>query len=239
MRIVCVSDTHLMHERGPLEVPDGDLLIHAGDALAGGSLSELVVFCGWLAKLPHRRKVFVPGNHDWPFEQDLAAAKARLPEGVICLVDEEAVVDGLRIYGSPWQPEFMDWAFNLPRGHRLREKWNRVPNGVDILVTHGPPLRILDLNYASEHVGCGDLHDVVTGRVRPRLHVFGHIHGGHGTFAVGPTLFVNASICDEAYRPDFGPVVLDLEPDGIRVVDAGLRRKDSPRPLTRSTRPLW
>lgn len=212
IRVVCISDTHLQHCKYPVNVPDGDILIHAGDATFEGKVSEIWRFTDWFEKLPHRHKVFVAGNHDWLFQQNQDLARSMLPKGVIYLQDNLAIVEGLRIWGSPWQPEFMNWAFNLPRGHRLREKWNMIPTGVDILVTHGPPLGILDLTVDGEHVGCGDMHEVVTKRVKPRLHVFGHIHHAYGTAAVGRTLFVNATVCDEAYKPVNAPVVVDMDP---------------------------
>jgi Icc-related predicted phosphoesterase len=240
MRIVCISDTHVLHERTPIEVPDGDVLIHSGDGLGGGSLSELVVFSNWLAKLPHRTKIFVPGNHDWPFQEDPERARSKLPAHVVCLIDQETTVEGLRIYGSPWQPEFCDWAFNLPRGHRLREKWNQIPHGIDILITHGPPQGILDQNYHGEHVGCADMREVVLERIKPKLHAFGHIHRGHGTSMIGRTLFVNASICDEAYRPIQAPIVVDVGPADVKVVSVPAKASPAAsRPILRSTPPLW
>ena len=209
MRVVCISDTHLAHQEGDLKIPEGDLLIHAGDGTFEGKPPELRDFLEWLSRLPHRRKVLIAGNHDWFFQMHPALARSLVPAGIDYLEDSEVKVDGLRIYGSPWQPEFLNWAFNLPRGRRLREKWNRIPRGIDILVTHGPPAGILDLTPHGEHVGCEDLRDAVE-RVKPRLHVFGHIHHGYGAQEVGRTRFVNASVCDESYVPSNPAVVVDL-----------------------------
>lgn len=209
MRIVCISDTHLAHQEEDLKIPDGDLLIHAGDGTFEGSLPEMTDFLKWLAGLRHPRKVLIAGNHDWLFQKDAALARSIVPSGITYLEDSGVEIEGLKIYGSPWQPEFLDWAFNLPRGPRLREKWNKIPGGIDILVTHAPPAGILDQTPHGEHVGCADLRRVVE-RVKPRLHVFGHIHHGHGVKDVGPTRFVNASICDEACAPANRPVVVDL-----------------------------
>lgn len=86
----------------------------------------------------------------------------------------------VKVYGAPWQPEFFNWGFNLPLGPQLKEKWDMIPDDTDILITHGPPLTILDqVNHMN--VGCGDLLEAVQARVRPRLHVFGHIHETYGT----------------------------------------------------------
>ncbi len=209
MRIVCISDTHLAHQEGDLGIPDGDLLIHAGDGTFEGTLAEVADFLKWLAGLRHPHKVLIAGNHDWLFQKDPALARSIVPAGITYLEDSGVEIGGLRIYGSPWQPEFLRWAFNLPRGPRLREKWSRIPRDVDVLVTHGPPAGILDLTPDGEHVGCADLRRAVE-RVKPRLHVFGHIHHGHGVQDIGPTRFVNASICDEACAPANRPVVVDL-----------------------------
>lgn len=208
--VVCISDTHLRHR---FEIPAGDILIHAGDLTMSGSLQEVARALSWLASLPHRWKVFVAGNHDFLFEKEPQTARRLAEEyetaGLRYLQDEETVIDGIRIYGSPWQPWFMDWAFNLPRGAALKEKWDLIPDGLDILVTHGPPAGILDRVPSGERVGCGDLLPAVK-RIRPRYHVFGHIHCEHGVMKQEETTFVNACICDEAYNPTLPPVVFEL-----------------------------
>lgn len=219
MRIVCVSDTHGRH--AALEVPDGDLLVHAGDATMQGRPEEIERFDDWLGSLPHRRKVLIAGNHDRLFEERPEEARRRIRSAVY-LQDSGIEVDGLRVWGSPWQPWFLSWAFNLRRGEPLREKWDLIPRGIDVLVTHGPPHGIRDrvkgvmargLSLALGHgssAGCEELRKAVR-RVRPRLHVFGHIHEGYGREEVEGTVFVNASACDEAYRLVNPPVVIDLE----------------------------
>jgi predicted phosphohydrolase len=206
MRIVCLSDTHDLHRE--LQVPDGDLLLHAGDATMKGTPAQIAAFDRWLGTLPHAHKVVIAGNHDWAFERTPAAARA-LIRNARYLEDEETTVDGLRIWGSPWQPWFFDWAFNLERGPAIAAKWALIPEGIDVLVTHGPPLGVLDRTSHGDDVGCADLLAAVH-RVRPRLHVFGHIHEGYGTLERGGTRFVNASNCTERYRPVQPPIVVDL-----------------------------
>jgi predicted phosphodiesterase len=206
VRIVCISDTHTYHDR--LLVPEGDLLIHAGDFTFRGRPREIEAFSDWLAGLPHPHKIVIAGNHELLHEEDPPRAQACLRHGVY-LQDREVTVAGLRIWGSPWQPEFCDWAFNLPRGPRLAEKWGLIPKGIAILVTHGPPAQILDRTRSGEEVGCADLREAVH-RVRPRVHVFGHIHEGYGQREIDGTIYVNAASCDEAYRPIHPPVVIDL-----------------------------
>ena len=207
MRVVCISDTHLRHK---FDVPPGDVLIHAGDATIVGSEQEFQRFFDWFGKLPHPHKVLIAGNHDWLFEKLPEDARALIPPGITYLQDELATVNGLKIYGSPWQPEFMGWAFNLPRGWPMKKKWELIPAGIDILVTHGPPLGFLDFSpFGTENAGCADLRNELL-RVKPKLHVFGHIHHGYGQTEWNGIKLVNASICDEAYRPSNKPIVLEL-----------------------------
>ncbi len=206
MRIVCISDTHNQLDR--LRIPPGDLLIHAGDLSGRGSHKELARQLGLFAALPHRHKVVIAGNHDWGFQLDHAASRA-LVTGAVYLQDEAVTIEGLRIYGSPWQPWFLDWAFNYPRGQSLAPIWDRIPEGTDLLITHGPPLGHGDRTVSGEDVGCPALLDAIR-RIKPRLHVFGHIHEGYGVTQEGPTTCVNASSCTEDYHPTNAPIVVDL-----------------------------
>lgn len=205
MRIVCLSDTHGHHKR--VTVPDGDLLVHCGDSTRRGAEPEIRSFDRWLAALPHRHKVVISGNHDFGFERDPAART--WITGAVYLQDEGIEVGGLRIWGSPWQPRFFDWAFNMDRGAPIRAIWDRIPAGTDILLTHGPPHGILDRTRHGEQVGCEELLLAVE-RIRPRLHVFGHIHEDAGQAERGGTRFVNAAICDLTYQPVHPVIVVDL-----------------------------
>lgn len=209
MRIVCISDTHNINEA--LEVPDGDLLIHAGDATAEGERWEMEKFAEWFKALPHRHKIFVAGNHDWMFERENAEARS-LFDGVHYLEDDGVTIEGLKIHGSPWTPQYKHyvWAYILDRGLPLAEKWAMIPEDADILVTHCPPYGIMDASGSGEHAGCEDLRRRVVG-LKPRLHVFGHMHPSHGVLEQDGTIFVNASISgDEGYKPDYLPVVIDF-----------------------------
>lgn len=215
MRIVCISDTHNCNEE--IAVPDGDVLIHAGDATTVGSVEQLRAFNRWFAVLPHKHKVFVAGNHDWLFEKDNDLARRLLDPSIVCLQDSSAEIDGLKIYGSPWQPRFFDWAFNLNRGYELAEKWSLIPDDIDVLITHGPPYGILDLvprQGWDENTGCEELRkrvEQIAANGRLKLHVFGHIHCGYGVHDEFGVKFVNASTCDEQYNATQPPIVIDLD----------------------------
>ena len=161
-----------------------------------------------LTKLPHKHKLVVAGNHDFLFERDPATARALFTHATY-LEDEAVEIDGVRFYGSPYTPEFFNWAFMLPRGEALRAKWSRIPNDVDVLVTHGPPNKVLDLTVHGDHAGCEALAERVA-ELKPKLHVFGHIHEGYGIRDDGPTRYMNASICTFDYRPKNAPMVFEL-----------------------------
>ncbi|MFG0319139.1 MAG: metallophosphatase domain-containing protein [Planctomycetota bacterium JB042] len=206
MRIVCISDTH--GRLGEVVVPEGDVLVCAGDFTRRGTEDEIRAFARALHALPHPEKVVVAGNHDFLFERDPERARALLGD-VRYLRDEGVSIDGRSFWGSPWQPEFCDWAFNLPRGAALAERWALVPDATDVLVTHGPPRGVLDVTVSGEAVGCDDLARELR-RIAPRLHVFGHIHEAYGRVDADGTIFVNASICDVRYAASHRPIVVDL-----------------------------
>lgn len=213
-RIVCISDTHNCNDQ--ITVPDGDILIHSGDATITGTVEEVTRFNEWFSNLPHKHKIFVAGNHDWLFERDNNLARILLDNEIIYLQDTSTVIEGLKIYGSPWQPRFYDWAFNLNRGAEMAAKWEMIPNGIDILITHGPPNGILDAvqrRYWIENTGCEELRKkvkTVAERGRLKLHIFGHIHCGYGTSEQFGIKFINASNCNEEYKPVNLPIVTDL-----------------------------
>lgn len=208
MRLVLISDTHMTH--GRIDVPAGDILIHAGDSTKRGTAPQLREVAEFMAAQPHAHKVIIAGNHDFGLQEDLGLGRTLFGEAYLC--DAEARFGDVRVWGSPWQPWFYDWAFNLQRGEPLREKWDLIPEGTDVLVTHGPPQGILDRTVMGQDVGCEELL-LAAMRVRPRVHVFGHIHEAYGTRRVGDTLFVNASTCTLAYQPDNAPIVVELPSD--------------------------
>ncbi len=206
MRLVLLSDTHRMHDR--IVIPDGDIVIHAGDFCGHGTHTQARAFAKFFQALPHRHKVVVAGNHDRCLELEPELGR-EIFTNCHYLFDSGIEIEGLRFWGSPWQPWFLDWAFNLPRGAALRAKWDLIPKGTDVLITHGPPRGILDRTFAGENVGCDDLREVVD-EIRPRLHVFGHIHEGYGSIDLNGTKFVNASICTLGYAPTNPVIVIDL-----------------------------
>ncbi|WP_163993287.1 metallophosphatase domain-containing protein [Pyxidicoccus caerfyrddinensis] len=221
MRLVLLSDTHMHHEA--LTVPPCDVLIHAGDFTRRGRRQEVEEFLRWFSLREAREKVLIAGNHDFLCEEAPDLARALIQEaGVRYLQDEEAHVAGLRIWGSPMTPRFGQWAFNLDRGPDLAAHWQRIPEGLDLLITHGPPSGLGDRTWSGVSAGCEDLLARVR-QVRPRLHVFGHIHEAHGEYTLPglATRFLNVSNCrlmPFGVRP---PLVVELEPRSPRSTTDG------------------
>jgi hypothetical protein len=152
--------------------------------------------------------IFKRCNHDFCFERQNEAARRVLAHAAY-LQDDGLTIEGVSFWGSPWQPWFHDWAFNLPRGSALAEKWSLIPAQTDVLITHGPPMGHGDRTFRGEAVGCRDLMERVL-EVRPQLHVFGHIHEGYGTTTQVGITFANASVCDLRYRAVQAPLVFDV-----------------------------
>ncbi len=206
MKIVCISDTHNYYP----EVPDGDVLVHAGDITMVGKYSRLREFNDWLGTLPHKHKLIIAGNHDLSFEDDTEKAESIITNGTY-LCDKDVVIDGVKFWGSPWQPWFNDWAFNVPRGsNSLKAVWDKIPDDTDVLITHGPPYGILDRTLEGDLVGC-DLLLARVKEVKPKFHIFGHIHEEYGVTVRDGTTFINASIMNREYKPGNSAIVAGIE----------------------------
>lgn len=206
MKMVAISDTHGLHRQ--LALPPGDLLIHAGDITRWGSHEEVMDFLQWFSEQPFEFKVFIAGNHDFYLER-IERAESIIPPSLIYLNDSGVTLRGVHIWGSPVQPYYYGWAFNRKRGPEIERHWQAIPSDTDILITHGPPHGILDRNLLEQSVGCEDLKRHVN-RVKPRFHVFGHIHESHGQKEIDGTTFVNASIMNEDYQLVHHPFVVEL-----------------------------
>jgi Icc-related predicted phosphoesterase len=210
MKIVCISDTHSYHRK--VDVPDGDILLHAGDITHRGELSIVKDFNEWMGTLPHKHKIIIAGNHDFCFENhNLDSLKAKkLLTNCTYLQDDSVTVEGIKIYGTPWQPWFYDWAFNLRRGDECARKWEQIPEDADVLVIHGPPYGHGDKTMTNEMVGGVQLLERIQ-KLNLKLVVTGHIHEGYGLTYEGDTAIANASVCTYRYDPTNPPIVFDYE----------------------------
>jgi Icc-related predicted phosphoesterase len=217
LRLVLISDTHCYE---PEIREEGDVLVHAGDFLLSGSRAEAEKAAKWFAREAKKfsHAVCIAGNHDWFFsklgETGTETFFAQYGDNIHYLENTSVNLDGKNFYGSPMTPTFFDWAFMADRGKPIREYWDMIPDAglVDVVLTHGPGMGILDQaspRYGTENCGCEDLAKQIT-ISQPQLHVFGHIHGSSGTRRVGPTMYVNASLVDEAYRLVNLPKVFEI-----------------------------
>lgn len=203
MKIVCISDTHGLHNQ--VQVPDGDLLIHAGDLTNSGAYKEAITALNWISTLPHKYKVVIAGNHDFCFEK----GSMPIPDGVTYLENSGVEIEGFKIWGSPITPWFHDWAFNRHRGEEIKKYWYMIPDDTDILVTHGPPEGFGDMNLEGKRVGCKDLLLRTEQLNDLDLHIFGHIHEGYGNhgFFGG---FINACVVNRFYQVVNKPIEVEL-----------------------------
>ncbi|MDT8070595.1 MAG: metallophosphatase domain-containing protein [Terriglobia bacterium] len=207
MRIVCMSDTHELHRE--LVVPNGDMLIHAGDfTFFSKRPSMLHDFNRWLGELPHRYKVVVPGNHEYLLE-DLRNRGAI--SNAILLIDAGVEIEGVKIWGSPGTPLY-GGAFGMSNPEDRKKRWAQIPTDIEILISHGPAYGILDGPPGSEErEGDRELLEALK-RVQPILHICGHVHAGYGTRKRGKTYHINAALLDESSGGvERDPIVVDFE----------------------------
>jgi Icc-related predicted phosphoesterase len=206
VRVVCLADTHELHRE--LDVPRGDLLIHAGDFTFWNHISMIQDFNDWLGELPHLYKVVIPGNHDRAFGRD-PKLRSKITNARL-LINESVTIAGLKIWGSPVTCD--DAAYGHAKPEERTSLYASIPPDTDILLTHGPPRGILDHEPGSDHLqGCPQLREAVL-RLKPRLHVFGHCHVGYGVLPATQTIFINAALLGWAGDLENKPIVLDMSP---------------------------
>ncbi len=219
MKIINISDTHSKHGLIPEEwLEPADCIIHAGDISTRGYEHEIENFFIWYSSLTqYKYKILIAGNHDWYFQDNPTYVQELLKKypDIIYLQDSGVEIEGIKFYGSAWQPTFFNWAFNLERGLDIKAKWDLIPVDTQILITHGPALNHGDLviNQHSpnggQRVGCEDLLKAVE-RVKPKYHISGHIHCGYGTTTNGDTIFINPSTANEAYQMVNKPIIFNI-----------------------------
>ena len=228
-KIGLISDTHGMHRKMSYKIPECDILIHSGDYTNRGEKHQVEDFLKWLDEQSLATyKVFIEGNHDihaekrfdgesganmW-FDQMLKDHEVNTEDGTIFrLMNSSVNLLGLNIWGSPITPNFFPqhWAFNMARGSEIKGVWDQIPMDTDIVVTHGPVVYKCDyIGYnQNQHVGCAEL-DYRLLEVKPLLHVCGHIHCGYGVEETVDTIYANAAICTEQYKPINEPHLITL-----------------------------
>jgi Icc-related predicted phosphoesterase len=220
MKILCISDTHGKHNQIPsrfIDNSDGsiDMCIHSGDVSSRGHEYEIIQFINWYSNLPFKYKIFIAGNHDFYFEEtseeEIKELLSDFPE-IIYLNDSGVEIEGLKIWGSPVQPWFYNWAFNRT-SETIGAHWDKIPLDTNILITHGGPKGVgcLNMTRDGKDVGCPQLFNKLSEIKNLSLFIQGHIHEGYGRFDVdgGPTL-VNASVLDLQYRMSNNPIIVEI-----------------------------
>ena len=219
IRLVIISDTHgkhsqIKHALG--DIPEGDILIHAGDISNVGEEYDVRRFLSWFYEQSHHTKIFIAGNHDFLFENEKLMSTEMIEEfqkksDIRYLEDTSTEVEGLNFWGSPVTPPFFNWAF-MRKDVKIVKHWEYIADDTDVLITHGPPKDILDYSrYGNENCGCPYLRMRVL-KIKPLVHIFGHIHGEYGTHVENDTLFINASTLNERYMVRNKPIVVDVDP---------------------------
>lgn len=225
MKLIFLSDTHTLHHK--LNDLKGDILIHSGDLSFSGKEHEIKNFIEWFKNLEgFKLKIFIAGNHDLSFESkpewlnkyidynELIKYNCVYLEDSSYVYTDPYISRPIKIYGSPYQPEFFHWAFNVPRNsERMEQIWNKIPEDTDILITHGPPHNVLDLVdniWGAVNTGCEVLSERLK-QISPLIHSFGHIHCQRGIEIKDKTLYINASVCDEDYHASYKPIEVEIE----------------------------
>jgi len=212
MKLVCISDTHGDHEG--LDLPTGDVLVHAGDLTGHGSQAETLSFMKWLGSRGFDHTLCIAGNHDtFMEEQPKLARQFAEKHGVVLLNDSGYEAGGLRFWGSPITPRFCDWSFMRDAGEPIEAHWRMIPPDTDVLITHGPPHGIMDEverpDGRQEKTGCPSLLSCVR-RISPKVHIFGHIHQGRGSAQEGNVAFFNVSTMNKNYQRIHEPVLIEV-----------------------------
>ena len=208
MKIVSISDTHGMHRS--INLPKGDILIHAGDFTQEGREGEVKSFLSWFARQPFQYKICIAGNHDYYMENLLEKEIQQLiPKEVIYLNESSVDIEGYKFWGSPITPVFFDMAFNREPGLQIRKHWNKIPADTDILITHGPPKGILDKILSGNSKGCPSLKNTMK-KLSIKLHVFGHIHEEYGTQKILNTTYINACTLNVQNELTNPPVIISI-----------------------------
>lgn len=214
MKLTIISDTHLYQGKLTTQIKEArpDVLVHCGDMTDSGSREELGLVAEWFGMLKRKEYVgevvLIAGNHDRAL-QTTGAEGLFLKHNLYYLEDSEVTLHGFKFYGSPWTHNLKDWGFQYSHEQGPGPAiWNQIPDDTDILVTHSPPQGIRA--FDERDWGCPHLLARVK-TVKPRAHLFGHVHGKYGITHTQDTLFVNASSWTGQQRVMNAPTTLEFE----------------------------
>jgi len=207
MKLVIISDTHGHHNK--INLPKGDVLIHCGDFSYQGTKQEIDNFTDWFISTKFKYKILVAGNHDFFLARHKNYFDDVHERDLIYLFNNSVVIEGIKFWGSPYTPNYKNLAFNKHRGSSIKEIWDKIPMNTDIVITHGPPVGILDKTVSGLSVGCEDLRNRIT-EVSPLLHIFGHIHESFGIRHNDQTVFINSSLTNKKKELVNEPIAIEI-----------------------------
>ncbi|MCH2046026.1 MAG: metallophosphatase domain-containing protein [Saprospiraceae bacterium] len=207
MQFVAISDTHGLHRK--LKIPEGDVIIHAGDFCAFENEELMHDFFDWYQDLDFDTKILIGGNHDFFAAKQSRKFQQLLPKNITYLNDSGMTIDGINIWGSPVQPDLVGWAFGKRRGLEMKAHWDLIPKDTDLLITHTPPFGILDKSSSRRALGCEELKKKLD-YLDLQVHIFGHIHASYGEQLIGKTKYINASNMDSKKGLVNPPIAFDL-----------------------------
>jgi Icc-related predicted phosphoesterase len=202
MNAIFISDTYGQHES--ILLPQGNIIIHAGNFTKTGTELEAKDFLQWFSQLPYEHKIFIAGTHDHFFERDPERARQAVPSNVIYLEDSGVVIGGFKIWGSPYNLYNHGSAFSCTEAE-IGAHWDRIPFNVDMVISHSPAYGLLDINGSGEHEGCKVLLRRLV-RVEPRYVVCGHAVDGHGHEYYDGIHFINAAMGNQEFQLSHKPV---------------------------------
>ena len=204
MKIVFISDTHIKHRDLDFSMSkynDVETIVHSGDF--SHNQKQFDDFINWFSELPFKNKILIPGNHEILVQENEEDFFRVCKEfGIIGLIDSGVVIDDIKFYGSPWTPLFFNWAY-MKEDYILDQYWDKIPNDVNVLITHGPAYGILDgvIHYGiGENVGSESLADRIDHLKKLKIHTFGHIHEARGMYKENKILRINASSVNQNYE---------------------------------------
>ena len=207
MKFVAISDTHGYHRQ--LQLPQGDIIIHAGDFCHYGSDEQVLDFLAWYAQTDFKHRLLVAGNHDFFAAEKNKLFRDAVPEGINYLENSGITLEGISFWGSPVQPDLIGWAFGTNRGQSMKYYWDLMPEKIDVLITHTPPYGILDKTSSGRSIGCEELAKKLVW-LKPKVHIFGHVHASYGKKETPDTLHINASNINSSKGLVNKPIIFEL-----------------------------
>lgn len=210
-KIVFISDTHGKHDN--INIPACDFLCHCGDFTNLGKDGEIKNFCDWLSSLHHvRHKIVICGNHELGFNKYPDPKKKKLlKRSCIYLENSGIEIEGVKFWGTPNTLKFFNWEFMYDE-NTLKQIFDKIPEDINILLSHGPPFSILDLNMRGDRCGSVSLLNRMQ-QINYDIVAFGHIHPSYGIKYNydDNQVYINASICNDVLMPINSPIEIELE----------------------------